>query len=343
MAPPKLETRLSVIVPVYREGSHLAESLETIRQKVLAIGVPFEIVVVDDGSDDDTWLRVEERSRASKEVRGIRLSRNFGKEAAISAGLDAARGDVFVVMDGDLQHPPELVGEMFQVWKASGANVVEAVKKSRGEEGLFYKMSSALFYWLLSRFSGFNLRGASDFKLFDAKVRDAWLRMGEKALFFRGMVAWLGFSRETISFSVAERASGASAWSVMRLIRLAVTAITAFSSLPLHLITAAGGMFVVFAIGLTARALYLKSTQPQAASGFTTVIILQLLIGGLTMFGLGVIGEYLAQIYQEVKARPRYIVRSRVGQAVDAREPRDARELRETREAQESRERPSWS
>ncbi|MBX3191384.1 MAG: glycosyltransferase family 2 protein [Labilithrix sp.] len=296
-------------MPLYREGSHLSKSLETIEKNVRAIGVTYELVLVDDGSDDDTWTTIKERARSAKEIRGVRLSRNFGKEAAICAGLDAARGDLFVVMDGDLQHPPELIKDMFQTWRSSGANVVEAVKEHRGAEGIFYRISSALFYWLLSRFSGYDLRGASDFKLFDSQVRDAWLRMGEKALFFRGMVAWLGFTREAITFSVADRASGSSAWSLMRLVRLAVNAITSFSSLPLHLITAAGGVFFVFALGLTGRALYLKSVHPEIAQGFTTVIILQLLIGGMMMFGLGVMGEYLAQIYREVKARPRYIVR----------------------------------
>ena len=304
---PKL---LSIVIPLFREGQHLAETLRESIRSLDSLGMDYEVILIDDGSPDDTWAVISDLSRRFASVKGVRLSRNFGKEAALAAGLEDARGDAIVVMDGDLQHPPTLIAAMVQCWK-DGAEVVEAVKQHRGTESYYSKVRAQIFYTIFTRLAGYDLRGASDFKLMDRCVLDAWRSMGERNLFFRGMNAWLGFRRVQLPFDVPARTVGASGWSLLQLVRLAVTAVTSFSSAPLHLITLTGMGFAVFALVLGIQTLYLKLAG-RAVDGFTTVILLLLVIGGVLMLGLGIIGAYIARIYEEVKGRPRYVIAERV-------------------------------
>jgi glycosyltransferase involved in cell wall biosynthesis len=298
---------ISVVVPVFQEAEALKTFLATVRSALGQAAISYEIVLVDDGSADSTWPVIAEEAKASSSVRGFRLSRNFGKEAALCAGLEQARGAAVLVMDGDGQHPASLLPEMIRMWQATGADIVQAVKRSRGRESLSNKASALLFYVLLEKLSGFELKGASDFKLMSRKAVDAWLRMGERNVFFRGMTAWMGFTTVQIPFEVADRSRGQSTWSYLKRLKLAITGITAFSSVPLQLVTFAGGLFLVFSAILGAQTIYLKLTG-QAVSGFATVILLELIIGSCLMISLGIIGEYLARIYREVKGRPRYLV-----------------------------------
>lgn len=297
---------LSVVIPLYREGEHLADTLPEIIAVLDQLAVNYEVLLVDDGSPDNTWLAICKQRQHYPQVTGLRLSRNFGKEAALAAGLENALGQAIVVMDGDLQHPPALIPEMYRLWQ-DGVEVVEAVKQHRGNESRSSRLHAKLFYSLFSRLSGFDLHGASDFKLMDRRVLDAWLRMGERNLFFRGMNAWLGFRRAQIPFNVADRVSGESNWSLIQLIRLAMTAVTSFSSAPLYLLVMTGVAFYAFALILGIDTLYMKFSN-QAVDGFTTVILLLLIVGGAVMLGLGLIGVYIARIYEEVKGRPRYII-----------------------------------
>ncbi len=301
---------LSVIIPLYREGSHLADTLKEIILVLDTLDAGYEVVLVDDGSPDDTWQAIKTQSEHYPSVKGIRLSRNFGKESALAAGLEHASGNAVLVMDGDLQHPPALIPLMVKAWQ-EGADVVEAIKQHRGRESSYSKARAQIFYRIFTRLTGYDLHGASDFKLMDCRVLEAWRRMGERNLFFRGMNAWLGFKRIQIPFDVPERVDGESGWSILQLARLATTAVTAFSSAPLHLITLAGVSFVIFAFTLGIQTLYLKASG-QAVDGFTTVILLLLVIGGVMMLGLGIIGTYIARIYEEVKGRPRYIISEQV-------------------------------
>ena len=302
---------LSVVVPMYGESANVKAAVEAISGHVADCCESYEIIVVDDGSLDDTWECLVRESRRRRCVRAIRLSRNFGKEYALSAGLEVSRGRGVVVMDGDLQHPPALIPLLVTAWRGGG-DVVEAVKRSRGREGRLSRWCAQGFYRLLKALSGFDLRGASDFKLLDRKVVAAWRRMPERSLFFRGMVAWLGFRRVRIEFDVADRVGGTSRWSVVALIRLAVGAITAFSSALLQLVTLFGVMFLAFALVLGAQTLVLK-LRGHAVTGFATVILLLLMIGSLLMISLGLIGLYLARIYDEVKGRPRFVVAETAG------------------------------
>ena len=302
---------LSVVVPMYGESANAEAALEAISRHVASCCESYEIIVVDDGSPDDTWTRLVEESLRRPGVRAVRLSRNFGKEYAVSAGLEVSRGRAVIVMDGDLQHPPALIPQLVGAWRGGG-EVVEAVKRSRGRERRLSGWCASAFYRLLKALSGFDLRGASDFKLLDRKVVAAWRRMPERSLFFRGMVAWLGFRRTRIEFDVADRVGGTSKWSALALVRLAVGAITAFSSALLQLVTLFGVMFLAFALLLGAQTLVLK-LRGHAVTGFATVILLLLLIGSLLMISLGLIGLYLARIYEEVKGRPRFIVADTIG------------------------------
>lgn len=301
------DVEVSVVIPVYREAGVLPEVLGALREAVDSLAGTCEIIVIDDGSTDDTWSVIQDQTADHPMLRGIRFSRNFGKEAAICAGMETAGGRAVIVMDGDLQHPPSLIPEMVRLWRETDVDIVEAVKRGRGREPVAAKWGGRLFYRLLKRLSGFDLAGASDFKLMDRRVCRAYLRMGERALFFRGMVAWLGFKRVQICFDVPKRVGGRSKWKFTSLFGLATTGLTAFSSSALRIVNLLGAVFFLLAVVLGARALWVYFTGG-AASGITTVVILQLIIGGFLLFGLGVIGEYIARIYDEVKARPRYVV-----------------------------------
>src|SRR2546423_9039277 len=298
---------VSVVIPLFQEAAALPPFLAAVRHVLDQAAVSYELILVDDGSSDETWPVIANESGASSTVRGYRLSRNFGKEAALCAGLENARGTAVIVMDGDGQHPASLLPEMIRMWQATGADIVQAVKRSRGQESFSNKAGAFLFYAVLEKFSGFDLKGASDFKLMSRKAVDAWLRMGERNVFFRGMTAWMGFTTVQIPFEVAQRSTGRSTWSYLKRLKLAITGITAFSSLPLQLVTFAGVLFLIFSLVLGAQTLYLKLAG-RAVSGFATVILLELIIGSFLMISLGVIGEYIARIYREVKGRPRYLV-----------------------------------
>lgn len=307
---------LSVVIPIFCEADHLPAMLAAVRQSLGECTLPYELVLVDDGSSDHTWRIITSEAKAFPAIRALRLSRNFGKESALCAGLEHARGDAVILMDADGQHPPSLLPEMVRVWKNSGVDIVEAVKSDRGRESLPGKFGALLFYMILNKLSGFDFKGASDFKLMNRKAVDAWLKMNERNVFFRGMTAWMGFTSVRVPFEVIPRSAGQSTWSYLKRLKLALIGITAFSSFPLQLVTFAGALFFVFSLFLGAETLYLKLIG-RAVSGFATVILLELIIGSFLMISLGIIGEYLARIYEEVKRRPRYIVTESIEPAGD--------------------------
>jgi glycosyltransferase involved in cell wall biosynthesis len=298
---------ISIVIPLYNEESHLSTLLSDLKIALEETGCRFEIILVDDGSPDDTWETIRDEAQTFPRLRAVRLSRNFGKELALCAGLERAHGDAVIVMDGDGQHPPSLLPVMVERWRSSGADIVQAVKVKRGRESVSSKLGALLFYLILNKLSGFELKGASDYKLMNRKVVETWLAMRERNVFFRGMTAWMGFKTIQIPFEVGPRRAGKSGWSYLRRAKLALVGITTFSSFPLHLVTFAGVIFFVFAVGLGIQTLYLKLAG-RAFTGFTTVILLELIIASLLMISLGIIGEYLARIYEEVKGRPRYVV-----------------------------------
>lgn len=304
-------SKLSVILPSYNEEKMIMKAAETIGKILCAANIEYELIFVDDGSKDKTWKRIEEESIKDKHVVGIHFSRNFGKEAAIFAGLANATGNCCVVMDCDLQHPPETIVEMYRLWE-KGYEVVEGVKRSRGEESIFHRLSAGLFYKLISKAVKLDMSRASDFKLLDRKAVNVLLELQERNAFFRALSSWVGFEKTQVEFDVKEREEGESKWSTWSLIKYAITNIVAFSTAPLQLITVAGGIFMLVALVLGIQTI-VKYFQGMAVEGFTTVILLVLFIGSLLMISLGIIGYYLAKIYEEVKGRPRYIISKIIG------------------------------
>ncbi|SFT20738.1 glycosyltransferase family 2 protein [Paenibacillus sp. BC26] len=302
------DIEISVVIPVYNEAVHIAGSLRTVAEQLQKTTSSFEIIVIDDGSRDETWSRLSSLGQQLPELYSYRLSRNFGKEYALCAGLDQARGRAVIIMDSDMQHPPSLLSQMIHLWRNEGKQIVECVKVNRGKERFDKALGASLFYSLLNRLSGMDLRGASDFKLLDRRIVDAWKLMPERNMFFRGMTAWVGFERAQIPFEVPERVGGDSQWSLFSLIKLAVQAIVAFSSIPLRVVNLFGVIFLVGSalLGIQTLVRYFMGT---AVSGFTTVILLLLFTGSLILISLGIIGEYMASIYMEVKGRPRYFIR----------------------------------
>jgi len=302
-----MNAKLSVVIPTYQEGSHIKSSVGVIEAVLIQNNISYEFILVDDGSKDNTWNELKSLAQEKRNITVLRLSRNFGKESALCAGLEYASGDMILVMDADLQHPPTLIPQMVKAWREEGVDVVEGVKNSRGKENVIYHACARFFYYLIYKTADIKLGSASDFKLMDRLVVEAWKEMPERTTFFRGMSAWVGFERKQIEFDVAERVNGKTKWSILRLMRLALNAITSYTSVPLHCITVLGIIMFLGTIFLGGQTLFMKLSG-KATSGFTTVILLQLLIGSSVMISLGIIGIYLTKIYNEVKARPRYLV-----------------------------------
>ncbi|MCI5668312.1 MAG: glycosyltransferase family 2 protein [Oscillospiraceae bacterium] len=302
---------LSVIIPSYNEHENIRRTAGTIAAILRNEKIDYELIFVDDGSVDETWSEITDAGLFDPNVRGIGFSRNFGKEGAIFAGLKNARGECAVVIDCDLQHPPELIPEMYRLWQG-GAEVVEAVKRSRGREGLFHKLFARSFYKMMKSSSGINLDGASDFKLLDRKVINALNELPERITFFRALSSWVGFTTERVEFDVQPRAAGRSKFSMKSLFRFALNNITSFTDLPIRLISWVGAVFGVLALILGVQTL-VKYFCGHAAEGFSTVILLILITGACVMLGVGVIGYYLSKIYEEIKQRPRYIISRTTG------------------------------
>jgi polyisoprenyl-phosphate glycosyltransferase len=307
---------VSIIMPVYNEGNQIYSNVVKVLSILTNNQIDYQVILVNDGSTDNTWQEMQRLCKDYINVSIIALSRNFGKESALCAGLEHSNADACVILDSDLQHPPELIPEMVRLWCEEGFDVVEGVKSDRGRESLFGKLTALTFYKLFNKASGINLNSASDFKLLDRKVVDAWKRLNESITFFRGMSAWLGYKRIQIPFIVQERTNGGSKWSVSSLTKLAIQSITSFTSAPLHLVTWLGVILLFADIILSAQTLFMKFSG-RAFTGFTTVIILLLGIGSCIMISLGVIGIYISKIYDEVKHRPRYLISAMQGKGIE--------------------------
>ena len=305
---------LSVILPAYNEEKMIEKARDTLGRVLSEQDIPYEIIFVDDGSKDQTWPEIEKAAKKDNHVAGVHFSRNFGKESAMMAGLASAGGDCCVVMDCDLQHPPETVVEMYRLWE-QGYEVVEGVKHSRGKESLAHKASAGMFYKIISKAVGIDMSRASDFKLLDRKAVDALLEMPERNAFFRALSAWIGYKTTSVEFDVREREEGVSKWSTKSLIRYAITNIVSFSSAPMQLVTGAGVFMFLLAVILGIQTLVHYFTG-NAVEGFTTVILLLLLIGSILMISLGIIGYYISKIYEEVKGRPRYLISRKIDSQV---------------------------
>ena len=301
---------LSVVIPAYNEEPMLLRTAHVLGELLSAEQIPYELIFVDDGSKDRTWDEICAAHQENDPVRGVHFSRNFGKEAAIFAGLSEARGDCVAVMDCDLQHPPATLIEMYRRWE-EGYEVVEGVKRTRGAESAAHRAATGIFYRIMSKAVKIDMSRASDFKLLDRKAVQSLLEMPERNAFFRAMSSWIGFRQIQVEFDVQEREAGKSKWSTGKLISYAVSNIVGYSTAPMQIVTAAGIVVFLLAIVLGIQTLVRYCTG-HAVEGFTTVILLILFIGSVIMISLGIIGYYIARIYEEVKGRPKYIISRRV-------------------------------
>jgi glycosyltransferase involved in cell wall biosynthesis len=299
---------ISVVVPMYNEEGAARE----LHARVCATLEPtaFELVVVDDGSTDGTPAILAELAERDDRVRVVELSRNFGHQTALTAGLDHASGDVVVTMDSDLQDPPELIPEMLARW-SGGADVVYAVRTSREGETRFKRSTAALFYRLLSKLADVPLpHDAGDFRLLDRRAVDALLAMGERNRYLRGMTVWVGFTQTAVAYERAPRHAGATSYPLRKMVRFALDAIASFSHAPLQLATVTGFVFAGLAFLAIPVAIGFRIAG-EFVPGITTTVIAVLLLGGIQLIAIGVIGEYVGRIYDEVKRRPLYLVRAR--------------------------------
>jgi len=299
----KEQPLVSVIIPVYNAERYLAQCLDSVINQTYP---NLEIICVNDGSRDGTWAQINEAAGKDSHVVGVHFSRNFGKEAAMFAGLEQAKGDCCVVIDCDLQHPPEKIVEMYRLWE-QGYEVVEGIKEDRGEESGLHKFAANSFYGLISKATGMDMSSSSDFKLLDRKVVDTLNSLPERNVFFRALSFWVGYKKTSVSYCVQERTEGVSKWSTKSLIKYALTNISSFSSAPLHIVTVLGFIMlaVAFVLGIIAL---VQKISGVALGGFTTVILLLLFSASVIMISLGIIGYYIARIYDEIKGRPRYII-----------------------------------
>lgn len=297
---------LSIVLPAYNEEQNISNTVKVLSELLEEQQIDYELVFVSDGSKDSTFAEITKASMENPKVKGAEFSRNFGKEAGIFAGLEMTCGDAVIVMDCDLQHPPQVIPQMWQKW-LDGAEVVEGIKESRGKESLGYKLSAGLFYKIMSKLIKMDMNASSDFKLLDRKVVDVLLDLPERNTFFRALSFWAGFRTETVYYQVQERQFGESKWSFWSLMKYAIANATSFSTLPLQLVTIMGMVSIMFSAILFVQTLF-KFLSGTAVEGFTTVILLILIIGGFLMLSLGIIGHYIARIYEEVKGRPKYII-----------------------------------
>ncbi|MGB1239330.1 MAG: glycosyltransferase family 2 protein [Pseudomonadales bacterium] len=305
---------LTVIVPFYNETAVLAQChrrlLEVLQQEVARSAEHFEILYIDDGSSDESWqLLVAEMGVVhGVDIRAIKLSRNFGKEAAMCAGLDLARGQCAILLDADLQDPPELIPKMLQQWR-QGYDVVDMRRTSRQGESWFKRFSAAAYYKLINRLSDIEIpENVGDFRLLDRKVLEALKRLPERSRYMKGLFAWPGFKRKTLDFDRCERLAGETKWHYAKLLHLAFEGITSFSTKPLRMATFAG-LACALCAALTAAFVVLKTAIfGDPVAGFPTVVSLILMLGGVQLLAIGLIGEYLGRLFIEAKQRPVYLV-----------------------------------
>lgn len=299
--------KVSIVIPAFNEAENIGPLLNRL-VPVLEKYPDYEIIFVDDGSQDDTIMILDKEHEKNNKINYVSFSRNFGHQYALRAGIDYASGDCVVSMDADLQHPPELIEKMVEEWQA-GNDIVYTLRQDTADASLFKKITSGLFYKIFSFFSGLKLpKGAADFRLLDRKVADTISAMKEGNLFMRGMVFWLGFKQKAIPYCAEKRFKGTSSYTLRKMVALALLGATSFSIKPLR-VAIYLGLLIAFAGALfTAYVLYLKLFSGSVITGWASLMSVVLILGGVQLFMMGIIGEYVGMIFMETKQRPKYIV-----------------------------------
>lgn len=310
---------ISVVVPVFNE----AETLEELHARVsrALAGFEHELVLVDDGSRDGSWEVMQRLAHTDERVRLVRLSRNFGHQVAISAGLDASRGEAVVTMDGDLQDPPELIPELVARWR-DGHDVVYAVRSERRGESRFKLLTAAVFYRIMQRIGGIDIPAdTGDFRLLSRRAVHALRAMPERARYLRGMTSWIGFRQTGVPYVRDARFAGTTKYPLRKMLRFAADGVLSFSTAPIRLVGAAGMLLVVFCAGYLAYTAYIALFTDAAVRGWASMIAIVLLLGGMQLISLAIIGHYVARIFDEVKRRPLYVVSELVEAGVEGDAP----------------------
>jgi glycosyltransferase involved in cell wall biosynthesis len=304
---------LSVIVPSLNEERAILPLIERLRPVLEGLDLDWDVIFVDDGSSDGTMALLRQLNAGDARFKAVSLSRNFGKEVATAAGLAYATGDAAVLMDADLQHPPELIADFVQHWR-QGADMVYGKRIDRDADGLLHRLAAYLFYATFGRLSGTTLpAGAGDFRLFDRKAIDAMNRMGERVRFNKGLYAWMGFRTVGVPFNVPARTTGRSRWRVRRLVRYATDGLASFSTVPLRMWSYLGLVISLFAFCYAMVILVKTLIYGIDVPGFPSLIISVMFFAGVQLISLGVLGEYLGRMYEEVKGRPLFLVAEELG------------------------------
>ncbi len=304
-----MKTKFSVVAPIYNEFENLPELYRRVKAVMESTGQSWELLLVDDGSTDGSTDKIRELAAADKRVRAVIFARNFGHQIAVTAGLDYARGQAVIVIDADLQDPPEVILDLIAKWQ-EGYEVVYAVRAEREGESWFKLWTASLFYRIIYRITDVKIPlDTGDFRLLDRKVVDIMKSMRERHRFLRGMAAWVGFKQVGVEYKRAARYAGVTKYPFRKMLKLALNAITSFSYFPLQLATFVGFFAAGLAILAIPVVIYLRASGSQAFFGQATTLIATLFLGGVQLISLGVLGEYIGRLYDEAKGRPLYVVR----------------------------------
>lgn len=304
---------LSIIIPVYNEEGSLEQLYLRLAAVLKSQNLSYEIILVDDGSKDNSLAKMAELNKKDSKIKVISFSKNFGHMIALSAGLDHASGKAAITMDADLQHPPELIPELVAKWK-NGAEVVNTLRIETKGTDFFKKITAGLFYWLINKIAKINLpSNAADYRLLDAKVVETLKNIKERSRFLRGLISWVGYKQEFIPYQADQRFSGKTKYSFSRMLAFAIDGITSFSAFPLRLSTYLGMIIAFFSFLYILYAVYVRLFTDQAISGWASVLVAVLFIGGVQLIFLGIIGEYLSRVFEETKKRPLYIISKKIG------------------------------
>jgi glycosyltransferase involved in cell wall biosynthesis len=306
------EVFISCIVPVHNEDSVIASFLGALNEKLYGLANRYEIIVIDDGSTDQSLVTIE-RLLPTYPIKLLKLSRNFGKETALTAGLDHASGDVVILIDADFQHPIGCIDDFLQHW-ALGYEMVYGIRGNRNTESTIKRYFAHLFYQLLSRITQIHIpSNAGDFRLLDRKVVDTLSTFEERTRFMKGLYAWVGYRSIGIPFVVQERQSGKTSWQFWRLTELAITGITSFSDIPLRVWSFIGFIISIISFNYALYIILDTMINGKSIPGFASIFVSIMFFGGIQLLSIGILGEYIARIFNEVKKRPKYIIEKKTG------------------------------
>ncbi|HPO49863.1 MAG TPA: glycosyltransferase family 2 protein [Spirochaetota bacterium] len=302
--------KVSVIIPSFNEEGNVFPMIEKL-VPILEKYEDYEVIFVDDGSRDSTLQKLKEANSLNKKINYLSFSRNFGHQNALRAGLDYCDGDCAISMDGDLQHPPELIPELIEKWK-EGYDIVYTLRGDGKKTSFFKKFTANLFYNMINSMSNINIpKGAADFRLLDRSVVEVLKTFTENTLFLRGLISWLGFKQYGVKYSPCERFSGKTKYSIKKMTMFALTGITSFSVKPLHLSTIIGVILSIIAFFYGIYAILIKLFSNEALPGWTSVLVSVLFIGGVQLIMMGIMGEYVGKLFIESKKRPNYILKDK--------------------------------